>query len=72
MVYFECHYFDVSGSPPAWIARSHVGFMGSARKVDGQWLFSDVHAKCHRSRSRNCSTIAKAAFAERGLAGSIS
>jgi hypothetical protein len=45
MVYFECHYFDVSGSPPAWIARSHVGFMGSARKVDGQWLFSDAYAQ---------------------------
>jgi hypothetical protein len=45
MVYFECHYFDVSGSPPAWTARSHVGFMGSARNVDGQWLFSDAYAQ---------------------------
>jgi hypothetical protein len=44
MLYFECHFFDVSGSPPAWTARSHVAFMGSARKVDGQWLFSDAYA----------------------------
>jgi hypothetical protein len=43
MVYFECHYFDVSGTPPAWTARSHVAFMGSARKVDGQWLFSEAY-----------------------------
>ena len=43
-VYFQCHYFDVSGSPPAWAARSHVAFMGSAHKVDGQWLFSDGNA----------------------------
>jgi hypothetical protein len=43
MVYFECHYFDVSGSPPAWTARSHVAFDGSARLVNGQWLFSFAH-----------------------------
>jgi hypothetical protein len=43
-VYFECHYFDVSGSPPAWAARSHVTFDGSARLVNGQWLFSFAHA----------------------------
>ena len=43
MLYFECHYFDVSGSPPAWTARSHLAFMGSARKLDGQWLFSDAY-----------------------------
>jgi hypothetical protein len=43
-VYFECHYFDVSGSPPTWTARSHVAFDGSARLVNGQWLFSFAHA----------------------------
>jgi hypothetical protein len=43
-VYFECHYFDVSGTPPAWAARSHVAFDGSARLVNGQWLFSFAHA----------------------------
>jgi len=42
-VYFECHYFDVSGSPPAWAARSHVAFDGQARLVNGQWLFSFAH-----------------------------
>jgi hypothetical protein len=43
-VYFECHYFDVSGSPPAWAARSHVAFDGQVRLVNGQWLFSFAHA----------------------------
>jgi hypothetical protein len=43
-VYFECHYFDVSGSPPAWAAKSHVAFDGQARLVNGQWLFSFAHA----------------------------
>jgi len=43
-VYFECHYFDVSGSPPAWAARSHVAFDGQARLVNGQWRFSFAHA----------------------------
>jgi hypothetical protein len=42
-VYFECHYFNVAGSPPAWTAASHVAFDGSARLVNGQWLFSFAH-----------------------------
>ena len=39
--YFECHYFDVdssTGTPP-WTAISHVALMGTARKINGQWMF---------------------------------
>ena len=43
-VYFECHYFNVAIDPatekPLWTAASHASFTGSARKVDGRWLFS--------------------------------
>lgn len=43
-VYFECHYFNVAIDPgtqkPFWTAVSHASFTGSARKVDGRWLFS--------------------------------
>lgn len=43
-VYFECHYFNVAIDPavgkPLWTAASHASFTGSARKVDGHWLFS--------------------------------
>jgi hypothetical protein len=41
-VYFECHYFDVSLNPatgmPFWTAKSHVDFVGVAKKIDGRWL----------------------------------
>ena len=43
-VYFECHYFNVAVDPatgkPLWTAASHAAFAGSARKVNGSWLFS--------------------------------
>ena len=43
-VYFECHYFNVAIDPatgkPLWTAASHASFTGSARKVEGRWLFS--------------------------------
>jgi len=43
-VYFECHYFNVAIDPatgkPLWTAASHASFNGSARKVNGNWLFS--------------------------------
>jgi len=43
-VYFECHYFNVAIDPatgkPLWTAASHAAFAGSARKVNGSWLFS--------------------------------
>ena len=43
-VYFECHYFNVAIDPatgkPLWTAASHASFTGSARKIDGRWLFS--------------------------------
>jgi hypothetical protein len=42
MVYFECHYFNVAVTP--WAVASHAAFMGSARKVGGQWLFSYANA----------------------------
>jgi hypothetical protein len=47
-VYFECHYFNVvidSGTgKPLWTAASHAAFEGSARKVEGTWLFSHANA----------------------------
>lgn len=43
-VYFECHYFNVAIDPatgkPLWTAASHASFTGSARKLEGRWLFS--------------------------------
>jgi len=43
-VYFECHYFNVATDPstgrPLWTAVSHLTFEGTARKVDGTWLFA--------------------------------
>jgi hypothetical protein len=43
-VYFECLYFDVaidSGTgKPLWKLKSHPAFDGSAKKVEGTWLFS--------------------------------
>ena len=46
--YFECHYFNVAIDPanqkPLWTAVSHASFNGSARNVNGQWLFSYVNA----------------------------
>lgn len=43
-VYFECHYFNVAIDPvtqrPLWAPVSHASFNGSARKVNGRWLFS--------------------------------
>ncbi|MGA8773279.1 MAG: hypothetical protein WB536_02750, partial [Terriglobales bacterium] len=45
-VYFECHYFDVSLDPatgqPYWTAKSHVSLDGEAKKIDGQWLLTNV------------------------------
>jgi len=47
-VYFECHYFNVAIDPstgkPFWTAASHASFNGSARKVNGRWLFSYADA----------------------------
>jgi hypothetical protein len=47
-VYFECHYFNVATDPgtgkPLWTAASHAYFNGSARKVNGRWLFSYADA----------------------------
>jgi hypothetical protein len=47
-VYFECHYFNVALDPmsgkPLWTAATHLGFEGSATKVDGRWLFSHANA----------------------------
>lgn len=46
LVYFECHYFDVSLNPatgqPFWTAKSHVYLSGEARKIDGHWLLTRV------------------------------
>jgi hypothetical protein len=43
-VYFECHYFNVATDPstgkPLWTAAAHLTFEGTARKVDGTWLFA--------------------------------
>src|SRR5215469_4874885 len=43
-VCFECHYFNVAIDPatqkPPWAPVSHASFTGSARKVNGRWLFS--------------------------------
>jgi hypothetical protein len=45
-VYFECHYFDVSLNPatglPFWTAKSHVDLDGTAKKINGKWLFTQV------------------------------
>jgi hypothetical protein len=47
-VYFECHYFNVALDPtsqrPLWTAVSHASFNGSARSLNGQWVFSYVDA----------------------------
>lgn len=47
-VYFERHYFNVSIDPatgkPFWTAVAHANFNGSARKVNGRWLFSYADA----------------------------
>ena len=47
-VYFECHYFNVAIDPatqkPLWTAAAHAAFIGSARKVNGRWLFSYANA----------------------------
>lgn len=43
-VYFECHYFNVAIDPatgkPLWTAASHASFTASARKANGNRLFS--------------------------------
>ena len=45
-VYFECHYFDVSVNSttglPNWTAKSHVDLDGTAKKIDGKWLLTQV------------------------------
>jgi hypothetical protein len=40
--YFECHYFnvDASSGTPLWKAVAHLTLEGTARKVDGTWLFA--------------------------------
>jgi len=47
-VYFECHYFNVAIDPatekPLWTAVAHAAFIGSARKINGRWLFSYANA----------------------------
>jgi hypothetical protein len=47
-VYFECHYFNVAIDPatgkPLWAAAAHASFNGSAKKINGRWLFSYVYA----------------------------
>ena len=41
---FQCHFFNVAINPatgkPFWTAAAHLGFDGSASKVQGVWLFS--------------------------------
>jgi len=42
-VYFQNHFFNVSPGTdgnPLWIAVGHQVFQGTARKVDGRWLFA--------------------------------
>ena len=44
-LFFECHYFDVSTSPPQWRSDASYGVPGQpltglARKVNGKWLLS--------------------------------
>jgi hypothetical protein len=45
-VYFECHYFDVSLNSatglPNWAAKSHVDLDGTAKKINGKWLLTQV------------------------------
>jgi hypothetical protein len=45
-VYFECHYFDVSVNTatglPNWTAKSHVNLDGTAKKINGKWLLTQV------------------------------
>jgi phage protein D len=45
-VYFECHYFDVSVNSatglPNWTAKSHVNLDGTAKKINGKWLLTQV------------------------------
>jgi hypothetical protein len=42
--YFECHYFNVAIDPgtgkPLWTAVAHLTLEGTARKVEGTWLFA--------------------------------
>ena len=42
--YFECHYFNVAIDPgtgkPLWTAAAHLTLEGTARKVNGTWLFA--------------------------------
>jgi hypothetical protein len=35
-MYFECHYFDAD----SWHDMSHLNLDGTARKVDGRWVFA--------------------------------
>jgi hypothetical protein len=44
-MFFECHYFDVSTTPPVWKSDVSYGvagqpLTGQARKVNGKWLLS--------------------------------
>ncbi len=39
-IYFECHYFDAN----TWQAKNHVNFDGTAKKVNGRWLFWQANA----------------------------
>jgi len=44
-LFFECHYFDVSTTPPQWKSDASYGVPGQpltglARKVNGKWLLS--------------------------------
>ena len=44
-LFFECHYFDVSATPPQWESDASYGVPGQpltglARKVKGKWLLS--------------------------------
>ena len=40
----KCHHFNFAIDPatrkPLWTAASHANYTGSARKVEGRWLFS--------------------------------
>ncbi len=47
--FFECHYFDVSMTPPQWMSDASYGVPGQpltglARKVNGKWLLSHAVA----------------------------
>ena len=44
-LFFECHYFDMSTTPPQWRSDASYGVPGQpltglARKVNGKWLLS--------------------------------